>query len=754
MFKNSQKKVYQNKVIGTWGTFQSSGGRVEYISTKAKLGGPETANERRLTSLLRPVREILPVASLDFGQLLQRDLDDHRVATSLIPYLLKGEGNMPAFFPPIVAVLLPFVVDQPAKFESESPIATVDWLGVSAQERRSGDAYRSLKHLNEDGGLHETQLGSLEWNEERGKLVVLDGQHRAMALLAIYRTITKTWKATSAEKYSHFYESTVEALVKLNKLNLENVEVPVSVCWFPDLAGREMETHKAARKLFVDLNREARAPSEARLTLLSDSELVSIFARSLLNTFRAKKELSLYSIDYDNPEQDSGKVARWSAVTNLECLKAAARYLVFGPGKMLDDVSSKISSGKAPLKAMDEFMRVQLDVMNHYQQSIDDGGRIISRSDLGNTNFPRSLSPNALEVQFEKSWGAAITKLLGGIIPFKAHDNAIIELAGGWVAPDGASSLAKEALFDGVGMYWTLRSSEEYYTEKVAEAKAAKSQIPHKGDVVNAWGLVQPGGAKHTEFKLLRAERYFETKAKSALVESEKAFAVFSTSACQLGMFLAFGTLARKCCVPVNEVGDFAEILRDAWNAALNSRVQNKSRKVIFNKDVKHPINMLGKLDASLCVYFRYLWLELLCVKEATESINAADAPASLMVELKIQTESARKFYAAYLVSEESKAQRQVTPGAKPVEIAAKANEVVLRKLSDALKAWFELPVNETVSWWKSCGAAVEDGSATIGDNDDSGAGGDEADGSFDLQEQNLADEHESTEVLSTNDAE
>lgn len=702
MFNQPHKKVFQNRVIGTWGTFQSAGGKVEYISTKAKLGGAETSNERRLTALLRPVREMLPVASLDFGQLLQRDLDDHRVATSLIPYLFKHESATPAFFPPIVAVLLPFEVDQPAIFEAEGNASQVDWLGTDAQERLSGDAYRSLKHCRPDGSLHETQLGSLEWNEERGKLVVLDGQHRAMALLAIYRTMTKTWKTSGAERYSHFYESNVDALIKKGTLNLENIEVPVSVCWFPDLAGREMEPHKAARKLFVDLNREARTPSEARLTLLSDSELVSIFARSLLNTFRSKQHLSLYSIDYDNPEQDSGKVARWSAITNLECLKAASRYLVFGPARILDELSFRIPSGKPPQKSMDEFMRTQLDVMNLYPESIDDGGRIIPRSDLGNSTFPRSLSPNKLEVSFSKTWGTAIARLLGGLAPYQAHNEAIMDLETGWVAPDGASSLAKEALFDGVGMYWTLKSSADYYSEKLSEAKLAKTQVPHKGDVVKAWVLVQPGGAKHNEFKEIRATKYLGSANKTNLIDSENIFSVFSTSACQLGMFLAFGSLARKCNVKLDEVADFSQLLTDAWNTALNSSFKKRSRKLIFSKDAKNAINMMGKLDASLCVYFRYLWLELLCLDEVSSILQSETSPKSLPIEVKTQTDAARRFYVSYLISEQCKVQKQVNPTHTEKAIKDKSMAVVQQKISNSLAWWFDKSASETSQWWAS----------------------------------------------------
>ena len=115
MFKSSQRTQFQNHIEGTWGEFNSPAGRVRYILTKARLGSGAHPEER-LTSLLRPVREVLPVSKLTFNQLLQRDLDDHRVATNLLPYLIEPALTGPAFFPPIMAAILPFDSSMPIEY--------------------------------------------------------------------------------------------------------------------------------------------------------------------------------------------------------------------------------------------------------------------------------------------------------------------------------------------------------------------------------------------------------------------------------------------------------------------------------------------------------------------------------------------------------------------------------------------------------------------------------------------------------------
>src|SRR5690349_4503885 len=88
VFGKKETVSFQQQIYGTWGTFHTPSGQVHYLATKGRVGAAAKDLEKRLTSFLRPVREILPTSDMDFNQLLQRDLDDHRVATSLVPYIL------------------------------------------------------------------------------------------------------------------------------------------------------------------------------------------------------------------------------------------------------------------------------------------------------------------------------------------------------------------------------------------------------------------------------------------------------------------------------------------------------------------------------------------------------------------------------------------------------------------------------------------------------------------------------------------
>ncbi|MDE0553882.1 MAG: hypothetical protein OXI24_06695, partial [Candidatus Poribacteria bacterium] len=93
-------------IYGSFGEFTIGKGentiRAKYLLTKIKPGSDGNW-ECELASEMKPWREVFNVEELSFDELLQRDLDDSRVAHDLIPYLLGELGGRAKFFPPILA---------------------------------------------------------------------------------------------------------------------------------------------------------------------------------------------------------------------------------------------------------------------------------------------------------------------------------------------------------------------------------------------------------------------------------------------------------------------------------------------------------------------------------------------------------------------------------------------------------------------------------------------------------------------------
>lgn len=700
MFGGGRKITFQHTVEGTWGEFVTPAGRVAYLMTKARLGSSGTDFERRLTAQLRPVREVLDPKKLDFNQLLQRDLDDHRVATQLLPYLLQSSQTGPAFFPPVMAVLLPFSGNRPSDHFPVGDAPQFDDVdGVRMRAERFGSAYqvqRLVDPRNDD--LHTIKLGRVSWNDEEAKLVVLDGQHRAMALIAIDRTINETWKSNSGEKFRHFYEHRVRKILQDagGTIDLDRVEVPVVVCWFPDLNGGSANPHQAARKIFVDVNKEARTPSEARLVLLSDASLMNIFTRALLNRLREPQPpMPLFAIEYDNPDKDTARPVRWTVLTNLNLLKAAVEYTLFCPPKYLSDMGTRFG-GRKPESEMNARMRDQLDLKGHLSEVIEGDDHRIERGQITDEAFPPSKLPVLIN-QFMGSWGNAILTLLGGVLPYRAHCEALQELYDKWLTDDAMASLAHDALFVGVGMYWTLRSSHQHWVEESREAQRNSQHVPAKPDIVKAWSIIDK---KADEFEALRAIEYLGSGGEQGVRQARELFDMVNTHACQLGMVMTLTTLVERVAARGSKIDQIARALVQAWNAALLSSVnESRDRRLIFSRDVPKPLNRLGKMDTPFAIYFRYFWLELLGLEVAREQLEPL-VPSAIIILL---INESRESYLRYRIQEQSKALKASHPGKVRSWIAEEALKIESRELGKALAFWFQVDSESFEGWLRSC---------------------------------------------------
>ncbi|MDX3065040.1 DNA sulfur modification protein DndB [Streptomyces sp. ND04-05B] len=722
MFGSGTKLTFRDYVQGTWGTFATPAGRVDYIMTKARLGEVTDDPERQLTKSLAPVREVMEAGDLDFNQLLQRDLDDHRVAVKLIPYLLDLKPTGPAFFPPIVAVLLPFRGKRPSYFEPLGQQKVVPDDGARWQQEQAGTSFRVQRLIGDDDRLHPASVGKLWWNKTESQLVVLDGQHRAMALLAVERTMTKSWQDSGGARFRSFYENQVtQALHDFGNVDLSRIEVPVTVCWFPEETGEEAKPHEAARKLFVDVNKEARPPSDSRIILLSDAELSNVLTRRMLSELRndtSDSLLPIYAVEYDNPEVNSTRPARWSVLTNIHLLKFAVDRCVFGPPKYLNNVAQKIG-GRLSQTELDTFMQRQLDLTSLFPDQFEDGGFTYQREKIGNTEFPLGRM-DVISDRFAATWGRAILTLLSRTAPYAAHAKALTQSKDDWHIDDTGLTLAHDALFSGVGVFWTLRDSYEHYLEKKAAGlKAAKS------DVIRAWEALK--GREET-FETYRARAYLDSGRTAALKQSKAAYAVFNTHACQLGVVMTLGSLwelrkEQPGGVDINELPQFADALVAAWNAYFAlEQGKAKDRRLAFNKnEVNQPLNQIANMDTPQAVYFRYFWLQVLDTPEAWEHIAPWFANRTAFENM---LSTARGLYLELCQDQQFKALKISKPGVVDTKLRPEAEKAARAALGRALKEWFygtDEPYKSWLAQFAQEGAPTQQLDDAAGDAEDLG---------------------------------
>ena len=730
--ESTSSQHFENRITGIYGTFDTPAGRVAYLQTKARLKQDNSIHSK-LTKAIVPAREALNLNQMNFNQLLQRDLDDHRIATKLIEYVLNPPVNsLPGFFPPILAVLLPFDSAQiPLESFPKASELSVE-LDPEFKMRCActtyGTSYRSQVLLQGTGEeIHELSLAILRWNPGEAKLVIMDGQHRAMALLAIHRTLTNTWDASpKGNRYKPFYEHHVRDWIAKAKADgrdveaaISRVELPVTICWFPEPPKNGENPHRAARKLFVDVNNNAKPPSESRLTLLSDTRLTNVFSRELLNRLRSEESewlscFPLFAVEYDNPEKEATSPNRWSALTSLDILRDAVTKTVFGPNKVVEEAAPP-SQGAPPTRDMDARMRKQLKVEDLFPLNFEDGERAMNCDSLGDYIFPidDAVKHQKLLDAFYERFGKGILKLLSSVAPYQAHLAALQERYTSWTPADNNAILAHDALFEGVGMLWTIKEGHDYWMVRRKDARDRKQPEPAEPDISKAWKILDE--QQKPQFFKRRCELYLGSSSETDLEDAKSLYGSLITYAAQIGLMLAWVSLHTKACVGDKSPADLSGPFAAAINATLNSArtdAQNKRRILLKESGLTgfKPLNELPRLQPQFSTYYRYLWLELALaepgrniLKDAGVDLHKADAFLA----------QCRKCYLALLIAQRERHHMQDAAlralsdeAAKKKEARKNAEQDVIESQAQALKYWFGGSIEDARSKSK---ARVED---------------------------------------------
>jgi hypothetical protein len=677
---------FQQQIYGTWGCFKTPSGMVHFLETKARIGAASKDLEKRLTNFLRPVREILPTLDMDFNQLLQRDLDDHRVATSLVPYILDMHCSGPAFFPPIVAAVLPFEGKYPkSHFPSVEEVSRTKDSRAPWKGYRFGSAFQfeRMQDPNTDDD-YDIKLGRLSWNPEEARFVVIDGQHRAMALLAIDRTINNSW-SESGEQYRYFYEREIEKILSTKsdeeRKNLfENLEFPVTILWFPDCNKLGADHHQAARRLFVDVNKNARTPSESRLVLLSDTELLSIFTRRILNELRSTQDTApIYCVEYDHPGRDQTAYSKWSVISNVITIRDCINRSIFGPEKYIKSVNINFWGRESEFDRA-HFMRETLSIGEGIGETEDD----IKREEITNDNFPPTKL-DFLSNQVMRGWGEFIVKMLSDLLPFKIHAEVLEDMRKDWATADSTDRLAKNAIFEGVGMFWTIRDSFQHWERQNNIRKELKKNILDKTEIVKTWDVIE---IKKKDFEERRAKKYLGKSDVNTIKEANSAFDSFSTNACQVGLVLAARTIVWRMDISINKLMYFNRAFIAAVNRGLEGGPKSHNgRRTIFWTGHTDPLNRIPKLDSPFAVYFRYFWLELMCSNEAIGLLNDWISQDDLQ---KLRDE-ARAHYFEFLVKDFAKSIKRTNPMLSKKEVEKRADNSASDALRKSLLKWFDI---------------------------------------------------------------
>ena len=326
---------------------------VKYFNTVASQSSDSPAgNSLDLLRQLKPLRERVQADQIrDLKSLLQRELNDYRVAHELVPYL-QGVSSDVGFFPAILVALIPKGFLGNAQSAPLYPTPKTEGNITKYADRWSLETF-------EVGGSM-TALGRIAIDPESTELIVLDGQHRANA----FRYVTGTFdQATGDTIYSAFYET-------LTLPETFPAELPVTIVWFE--ASQNISPTLISRRLFVDVNTNAKLVSESRNILLNDSHLPSMATANLYSEIAAVAGFSAGELSLLHCAFDSDDRFPKTSLLQPTVINHMMSFLLYSPGKY-DDVAVDIH--RTSESRFDYSPRVNNYIPSLSKATVDDAKR-------------------------------------------------------------------------------------------------------------------------------------------------------------------------------------------------------------------------------------------------------------------------------------------------------------------------------------------------------------------------------------------
>lgn len=446
---------------------------VKYLLTHVSLDH-DSSNDKALLKELAPFREIFKFKDLHFDEIMQRDIDDARVSHKLIPYILDKTNQVSVkFFPPIVVLLLPTIGEQvmPAEYYDDvtygcKPLKEVkgvkSWHVTTSGEPGS-EVFQFEQPILYGDSPDNHNFVKLRINPNKSKLVIVDGQHRAMALLALYRNTQNGWDGADKEAFMQYYEEWTPEII--NSYDLSEIKLPMIICTLPDLDKKyegDFNLKKAARSIFLTLNQNAMPVSNTRNLLLNDNDIISSFLRGILSKIKDKDINSEDSFRIFNVELDQVdnkiKLQSTTAITGVQHLYYIIEHLLLNT----DDVNGVTPrSGRFKTRKSEGYingLKKRLNTANVLGTALD---ATITRS-----SFSLEVE-DILNKQFLNTYGNSICQMMERFFPYVAHCDSVISLKS--LIDEKSDRTIKSVFFDGQGVARVFQKHRESLNEKFAQ---------------------------------------------------------------------------------------------------------------------------------------------------------------------------------------------------------------------------------------------------------------------------------------------
>jgi hypothetical protein len=230
----------------------------------AKIRFLQTAISREELDTITLIENIPGSERWDVRDLFQRDVDKERVTHAILPYLKDREKVK--FFNPLTLILLPL--------DSETFSVEKELIHVAPEERsENGHEYTVFERPHYyEFKKHKSNpaYSELRWNDQKVRIVAIDGQHRLSAL--------KRWK-----------DEPGEGAIELGRWTIPVVVLGV---FKADGGAASASLLEIVRNTFVYINTRAEAVNQARRILLDDESITAICVQEMVRAAHANDVLA------------------------------------------------------------------------------------------------------------------------------------------------------------------------------------------------------------------------------------------------------------------------------------------------------------------------------------------------------------------------------------------------------------------------------------------------------------------------------
>ncbi|MBC6479608.1 MAG: hypothetical protein GDA56_19360 [Hormoscilla sp. GM7CHS1pb] len=643
--------VQKDSIYGTYGEFtigaEENRVRAQFLLTKMKPGS-EKSWENALADQMVPWREVLNIEEMTFDELIQRDLDDSRVVHELIvPYLLGESGDFARFFPPILAVIAP---------KKAEKTGIMPYYPVPRNQKEESVSFGDLFDFEKTVIAGQVSpLGIIKYNRSKTAFIIVDGQHRAMAVLALHRQINKSWDGNN---YAGFYNH-----LALTESAIKNIELPVCVVFFPDIhEGNEICKQKGitlqavCREIFVVVNKKAKQVSRSRELLLDDEDLAARMMRETLSVLKDRDESNvsvarIYSFAYGDAVSTSvvaGQLEYTSAVA-LHKMHAAVAFGI--PDAFKLDQTKNVADGRRTLNSKRPAAILKGTKLQKWSSLSRRSGRY----------HPAEEVEEAVKL-LAKILDAVMLPFFDGFRPFAVHNAEMRALRTRLLEPnlraDPIQRKCYSLLFEGSGVRKVFeehkqrlsdredqlreegRDIGDYVRNQLSDAEEASSRLKQYKDEIEQRRAARLFNIDYNSFFSTEGN---EPERKELLDCAKWIYETISTQAFQLGYLMAVHSVVELMLNYSSTEYDrriqIVEFVSSMYLTALNTYFSsdsdvehrtlegfvNEERARVFDPNKPSLRGLLAQsvknLDASQWAFFRYAILEIVHSKHAYQAL-------------------------------------------------------------------------------------------------------------------------------------